>query len=87
MPERFALLVPGSSPHRPVKRWPIERLIPYADNPRLHSGADLDKTDLRAADLSGARGLTLVQIASARGDVHTKLPEGMVRPADWVDPP
>jgi ADP-heptose:LPS heptosyltransferase len=25
LPERFALLVPGSSPHRPVKRWPIER--------------------------------------------------------------
>src|SRR6516225_9226388 len=26
-----------------VERWPIERLIPYANNPRLHSGADLDK--------------------------------------------
>jgi ADP-heptose:LPS heptosyltransferase len=25
LPERFALLVPGSSAHRPVKRWPIER--------------------------------------------------------------
>ena len=25
LPDRFALLVPGSSPHRPVKRWPIER--------------------------------------------------------------
>ena len=24
-PERFALLAPGSSPHRPAKRWPIER--------------------------------------------------------------
>jgi ParB-like chromosome segregation protein Spo0J len=25
-----------------VERWPIERLIPYANNPRLHSGADID---------------------------------------------
>ena len=26
-----------------LERWPIERLIPYANNPRLHSEADLDK--------------------------------------------
>src|SRR5215469_15846538 len=26
-----------------VERWPIERLIPYANNARLHSSADLDK--------------------------------------------
>jgi DNA modification methylase len=37
-----------SEPSRPwpadrVERWPIERLIPYANNPRLHSEADLDK--------------------------------------------
>jgi ParB-like chromosome segregation protein Spo0J len=36
------------SPARPwpadqVDHWPIERLIPYANNPRLHSEADLDK--------------------------------------------
>jgi ParB-like chromosome segregation protein Spo0J len=36
------------SPTRPwpaarVEHWPIERLIPYANNPRLHSEADLDK--------------------------------------------
>jgi ParB-like chromosome segregation protein Spo0J len=36
------------SPARPwpadrVEHWPIERLIPYASNPRLHSEADLDK--------------------------------------------
>jgi ADP-heptose:LPS heptosyltransferase len=24
LPERFALLAPGSSPHRPAKRWPVE---------------------------------------------------------------
>src|SRR5437868_5171601 len=37
-----------SGPTRPwpadqVERWPIERLRPYANNPRLHSEADLDK--------------------------------------------
>src|SRR5260221_6935022 len=26
-----------------VERWPIERLIPYATNPRLHTAADVDK--------------------------------------------
>src|SRR5690348_7231274 len=26
-----------------VERWPLERLIPYANNPRSHSEADLDK--------------------------------------------
>ena len=26
-----------------VEHWPIERLIVYAKNPRLHSEADLDK--------------------------------------------
>ena len=26
-----------------VERWPIERLISYANNPRLHSEADLDR--------------------------------------------
>jgi ParB-like chromosome segregation protein Spo0J len=39
---------PGARPTRPwpadrVERWPIERLIPYANNPRLHNEADLDK--------------------------------------------
>src|SRR5713101_1523529 len=38
----------GASPTRPwpadrVELWPIERLIPYANNPRRHSEADLDK--------------------------------------------
>jgi DNA modification methylase len=37
-----------ASPTRPwpadrLERWPIERLIPYANNARLHSEADLDK--------------------------------------------
>ena len=37
-----------ASPIRPwpadqVERWPIERLIPYAANPRLHSETDIEK--------------------------------------------
>jgi hypothetical protein len=35
--------VPGLSPAKPDERQPIERLIPYADNDRLHSEADLDR--------------------------------------------
>jgi hypothetical protein len=39
---------PGAGPSKPwpadqVERWPIERLIPYANNARLHSAADVDK--------------------------------------------
>ena len=26
-----------------IEQWPIERLIPYANNARLHSEADIDK--------------------------------------------
>src|SRR6202011_5565939 len=38
----------GASPTRAwpadrVERWPIERLLPYANNARLHSETDLDK--------------------------------------------
>ena len=38
----------GTTPPRPwpadrPERWPIEQLTPYANNPRLHSEADLDK--------------------------------------------
>jgi hypothetical protein len=36
-----------------VERWPIERLIPYANNARLHCAADLDKiaASIRIAEL------------------------------------
>jgi ADP-heptose:LPS heptosyltransferase len=30
LPERFALLIPGASPHRPGKRWPVERFAALA---------------------------------------------------------
>jgi ADP-heptose:LPS heptosyltransferase len=30
LPSRYALLVPGASPHRPAKRWPLERYAALA---------------------------------------------------------
>ena len=44
-------IVSGAAPAGPtrpwpahrVEQWPIERLIPYATNPRLHSAADIDR--------------------------------------------
>ena len=39
-------------PAERIELWPIERLIPYANNARLHSEADLDK--LAAAIRNGA---------------------------------
>ena len=41
--EPAALSPTRPSPAARVEHWPIERLIPYANNPRLHSEADLDK--------------------------------------------
>ena len=32
-----------SWPAERIEQWPIERLIPYANNARLHSEADIDK--------------------------------------------
>jgi ParB-like chromosome segregation protein Spo0J len=44
----FASRAAAASPTRPwpakrVEQWPIERLTPYANNPRLHSAADIDR--------------------------------------------
>jgi uncharacterized protein YjbI with pentapeptide repeats len=44
-------------------------------------GADLSGADLSAADLQTATGLTQEQIDEAIGDGHTRLPEGLQRPA------
>jgi DNA modification methylase len=57
-----------ASPARPwpadqFERWPIERLIPYANNPRLHSEADLDK--IAAAILKW--GWTMPVLADEKG--------------------
>lgn len=47
-------------------------------------GADLRDADLRGADLSTALYLTQAQVASARGDVTTLLPDRLDRPAHWA---
>lgn len=47
-------------------------------------GADLRDTDLRGADLSNSLFLTQVQINSAKGNTHTKLPQSLSRPPHWT---
>jgi len=46
-------------------------------------GADLRAADLRGADLSGALYVTEPQLASARGDLDTRLPREVRRPHRW----
>jgi uncharacterized protein YjbI with pentapeptide repeats len=46
-------------------------------------GADLRDADLRGADLTESIFLTQVQINSAKGDSHTKLPQLLSRPTHW----
>ena len=47
-------------------------------------GADLRDADLRGADLTGSLFLTQMQVNSARGDAHTKIPAVLVRPEHWA---
>jgi hypothetical protein len=57
-------------------------------------GVDLDRADVTGADLRGANlagadltttlFLTPVQLASARGDESTRLPERLARPTHWT---
>ena len=49
---------------------------------RLHN-ADFSGANLRAADLSNSVGLTQEQVDSAKGNIDTKLPEGIDRPEHW----
>lgn len=46
-------------------------------------GADLRAADLRGADLSTALYVTEPQVAAARGNDQTRLPDGVRRPAGW----
>ena len=48
--------------------------------------ADMHGAFLRGADLSEAKNLTQSQIDSAKGDEHTKLPAGLIRPKHWTQP-
>lgn len=44
----------------------------------------LKRADLRGADLSTAQGLTPAQIVETLGDLETRLPEDLPRPASWT---
>jgi len=46
------------------------------------SGADLSRAFLSGANLSGAY-LLQAQIDTARGDINTQLPEGLIQPTHW----
>jgi hypothetical protein len=46
-------------------------------------GADLRDADLRGADLSCCLFLTQPQVTAARGDMSTRLPVALSRPAHW----
>jgi hypothetical protein len=46
-------------------------------------GADLRGADVRGADLAGCLFLTRPQVEAARGDMSTKLPGALTRPAHW----
>jgi uncharacterized protein YjbI with pentapeptide repeats len=50
-------------------------------------GADLRGADLRGADLRGSLFLTQPQLDAARGDLDTRLPALLTRPAHWVAAP
>ncbi|MCM2534154.1 pentapeptide repeat-containing protein [Neobacillus pocheonensis] len=47
-------------------------------------GADLRDADLRGANLKGSIFLTQVQVNSANGDIHTKLPPSLSIPEHWL---
>jgi hypothetical protein len=46
-------------------------------------GADLRAADLRGADLRDCLFLTQPQVTAARGDMSTKLPQGLISPPHW----
>ena len=50
-------------------------------------GADLRGADLRGADLTGCLFLTRPQLEAARGDVATRIPPMLARPAHWATGP
>jgi uncharacterized protein YjbI with pentapeptide repeats len=47
------------------------------------TGADLRGADLSGTNLAGSLFVTQSQLDSARGDLHTRLPPSLTRPAHW----
>jgi hypothetical protein len=50
------------------------------------AGADLRGADLGDADLTGSIFLTQSQVDAAHGDLDTRLPPSLARPAHWPSP-
>jgi len=95
---------PDPSSRRPwpadrVERWPIDRIIPYPGNPRVHSEADLDKiaasirkwgwTAPPVVDEAGVLIVGHVRVAAAAkvGLQHgflPRIPKGSRTPVDAV---
>ncbi len=73
LPDQFALLVPGSSAHRPMKRWPVDRFRALAgmlSMPAVVVGTEaerpLARAILEATDLTGRTDLAqLTSLARA----------------------
>ncbi|MET7365825.1 pentapeptide repeat-containing protein [Streptomyces sp. NPDC005566] len=49
-------------------------------------GADFRDAELSGADLTGALFLTQAQLNAAKGDIATRLPPSLTRPAHWSGP-
>ncbi|WP_270934886.1 glycosyltransferase family 9 protein [Falsiroseomonas oryzae] len=81
VPDRFALLVPGASPHRPGKRWPAERFAALA------AGADLPVVVL-GGPAENALAATILAAAPAALDLtgRTSFPDiaALGRRAAWA---
>jgi uncharacterized protein YjbI with pentapeptide repeats len=47
------------------------------------TGADVRDTDFRGANLADSLFLTQAQLEAAKGDIHTRIPATLDRPAHW----
>lgn len=63
LPERYALLVPGGSAHRPEKRWPVAN---YAKLARLLSSGGITPVIIGGADERGLASAILTTCPTAR---------------------
>jgi ADP-heptose:LPS heptosyltransferase len=63
LPQRYALLVPGGSAHRPEKRWPVEN---YAKLARLLSSSGIMPVIIGGADERGLASTILTACPNAR---------------------
>jgi ADP-heptose:LPS heptosyltransferase len=69
LPERFALLAPGASAHRPEKRWPAEQFATLTKNlpmPAVIVGARGEGNGIPGLDLTGQTSLAELAAITAR---------------------